>query len=41
MNEVPPTFVRLNHYPAHRYLYKVPQGYDCHANTGIALPALV
>lgn len=23
-----------------QYLYKVPNGYDCHANTGIALPAL-
>lgn len=23
-----------------QYLHKVPHGYDCHANTGIALPAL-
>lgn len=23
-----------------QYLYKVPHGYDCHANTGIPLPAL-
>lgn len=24
----------------HQYLYKVPNGYRCHANTGLALPAL-
>ena len=23
-----------------QYLYKIPNGYDCHAETGIALPAL-
>ena len=23
-----------------QYLYKVPNGYRCHANTGLALPAL-
>ena len=23
-----------------QYLYKVPHGYDCHAETGILLPAL-
>ena len=26
--------------PHQQYLYKVPHGYDCHAETGIALPAL-
>ena len=32
------------YYPAEdyhqQYLYKVPNGYRCHANTGLALPAL-
>ena len=33
----------LTFYPAEgyhqQYLHKIPHGYDCHANTGIALPA--
>jgi len=30
-------FAETNH---QQYLYKVPHGYDCHANRGIALPPL-
>ncbi len=34
-----PVLVGNNYFCHQQYLAKVPNGYDCHANTGVAFPA--